>query len=162
MLENPRPTYRVYRWRDQDSGYPGPVLPVIVKSKIRANGWGAYLTHQSRPGLQILPASPEFYRVWLACPAPFLSSLLPFTYPLPSWPLGLWFSPFSSPHMAWFRVMATLNSPRWFCLWLWSSLFYNKPSPPYLGAVMPSVLIINFLFNHDLQIDRFWFVVCIV
>lgn len=73
MLENPRPTYRVYRWRDQDSGWciQDPVCQFLLSLKPGQMATGG--AHLASACSQCLPV-PTFYRAWLACPAPYPNS----------------------------------------------------------------------------------------
>lgn len=83
---------------------------------------------------------------------PFLFPSL-YPYLLPSWPLDLWLFPFSSPHMAWLRVMSILNSAdasACGCAHPYSTV--NLLTRPRSSHGLCSF----FSFFHDLQIDRFF------
>lgn len=143
------------------------------------NGWGDYLTYPSKPGSQVLSACLSPYLLqgmlgipWplpyhnsrvqrLGCPSSKSSSIynpdISVTHrfvPLASWLLH----PFPLPPLLiWLKVMNTLNSANYVCLWLCSPFYlqYIFFSTTPRNSNVPSLFIYFFIHLHS----RLWLLI---
>ena len=128
---------------------------VIIRSHT-LDKWLRYLCDISKQTW--LPGSPSIPSSYLLQDMAGIPHSLNFSSPRAGLPFPPAFGlalPSRSPHMNQLRVMFILESPRHPCLWLCSSLIYNKPPPPpYKGAVM-SFFLSLFFFCSAIILIRF-------